>query len=207
VSLKGNHKIGPQIFHITLAKFLSGLHPAGRPIAVVAGLFFIFSSPAKAGSWTEHESKLRQFEKVVSELEAEIQVHVRQKHHAKAAIDAKMEADEIISLFTKLRAKLVEQEELVTHARFKHPERSDAIASAEVKKSRKNYFKIDISSSEQIENELGLDGRLTRLKSKILAVLPIDKKIEAQRQPASAPATATEVKDSATRFERVKLVK
>jgi len=81
-------------------------------------------------------------------------------------------------------AKSYEEERM--HVRFEHPERADQL--------ERQYVRHEVRSLEEMENDVGIDGRLDRIRALVLMTFPIPEKKMSQeeknfrtRLPASKP--------------------
>ena len=149
-----------------------------------AGLIFFASAIASARPWAEHTGRLSMMSKQIESKEHEIQSLIQTKRETR---DAKKVAELIRQIADQHKAMLKlhkDYEEERQHVRFEHPERNDTLERV--------YVRHQVRSIEDMESELGLDGRLDRLKARVLAVFPIpDHKEEPKfkrtevRKPAS----------------------
>lgn len=151
---------------------------------VAATLFvFVFVSRAEAGTWAEHAGRLGALQKQMETYESEIKDLIDHKRHAN---DQKV-VKEIVRQIGERHKTLVETaktyEDMRQHIRFQHPDKNAA--------NDRQYVRYNVKSIEQLENEIGLDGRLDRIKARVLATFPVpeheqEKKAEAKsRKPAS----------------------
>ena len=58
-----------------------------------------------------------------------------------------------------------EYEEERLHVRFKHPDRNDTV--------ERQYARYRLKSLQEMEKETGLDGRLSRIKARVMATFPL----------------------------------
>ena len=145
-----------------------------RSAQVLALLAIVFLLPifplfASADPWPEHSARLPAFAKKLEDLEKETKELLEQK---KAAEEPAALRDIIKQLSEKEKAmaeaaKAYEAERL--HIRFKHPDRADVI--------ERQYVHYKLKSLDELENEIGIDGRLDRLKAKVLATFPLPPKV------------------------------
>jgi DNA-binding MarR family transcriptional regulator len=139
-------------------------------------LAVLISMPAFAGNWGEHETKLALLRQRVKDAETETMHLIEEKRntHDQAAVKQIIEQIGIShEAFTKA-AKQLEAEEL--HVRFKHPEHAE---KADVKYTRRHTKSLD-----DMEAEVGLDGRLDKIKAQVLSTFPVPKLLEASHVDA-----------------------
>ncbi|MES2854513.1 MAG: hypothetical protein V4692_01565 [Bdellovibrionota bacterium] len=164
---------------------------------------FACASVSSAGTWQEHEAKLSGLRQKVKDTEAETKHLIEAKNHAHDQSEVKALVEQIgvsHQAFIKAATQL-DTEEL--HVRFKHPEHAE---KADVKYARRHTKSLD-----EMEGEIGIDGRLDRLKARVLATFPISKKNEAvHSEPKIHPAfrkPASVVQSDDDKPESIKLVK
>jgi hypothetical protein len=170
-----------------------------KSIGVAFVLAFVFN--AQAGSWQEHEAKLATQRQRVKDAEEQIKALIHKKHESNDQSEIKTIIAEIGTeheAYTKA-SKILEGEEL--HVRFKHPEHME--------KSLVQYTR-HTKSIEELENEIGIDGRLDRIKVKVLATFPIpDHLKQTSAAPKIHPAfrKPASVDDDADQSEHITLTK
>ena len=135
---------------------------------VLLAAVFLLPALASADPWSEHAARLPAFAKKLEDLEKETKELLEQK---KAAEEPAALRDIIKQLSEKEKAmaeaaKAYESERL--HIRFKHPDRADVI--------ERQYVHYKLKSLDELESEIGIDGRLDRLKAKVLATFPLPPK-------------------------------
>lgn len=143
-------------------------------------------SIAHAGSWNDHATKLSNLTKQIQAKEEEIRELIEAK---KKTTDHKKLA-EIVKTLGDLHVKLEElsaqYEKERQHVRFEHPDRNEDLERV--------YVRHRVLSISEMESEFGLDGRLDRLKVRVLKTFPIaeekektKEKKDLVREPASQP--------------------
>lgn len=143
----------------------------------LAAVALLVSTSAWAGTWAEHSGRLGALQKQMDGYESEIKELIDHKRHVN---DQKV-LKEIVRQIGEKHKSLVESaktyEDLRQHIRFQHPDKN---LTAE-----RQYVRYNVKSIEQMENEIGLDGRLDRIKSRVLATFPVPERTEEERKPAS----------------------
>lgn len=155
-------------------------------LTVAASAVLLFSAGAVAEPWATHAGRLPALAKKLSDNEEEIRHLLERKKHledAGAIHDLMRELDERHKTLVKTSEEY-ETERL--HVRFKHPDRASIV--------ERQYTHFKLKTVEQLENELGLDGRLDRLKSKVSAIFPAPKPAP-KAEPESARKPASVVND------------
>lgn len=193
-----------------MLRIVSLLQKISRPkmAAPLAGVFlFCASGTARAGNWIDHSSKYKGLNSEIVELEQTINQLIKKKNKTKTARDIKSVTDEITSTYQKMLAKEKELAELKKHVKFKHPDQAEEfIITASGAKKKRSYRDRQLVSPEEIEREIGLDGRLDRIKKKVVGIFPGPKQEPItiiRRDPASeAKAEAKEMG-----FEQITLSK
>ncbi|MEK7356566.1 MAG: hypothetical protein AAB250_08960, partial [Bdellovibrionota bacterium] len=102
--------------------------------------------------------------------------------------------DQIAENYKKLKKASKDHEALWLHIRFKHPEQAQTLD--------KRYTRFKLKSLEDMEAEVGIDGRLDRVKSRVMATFPAPELVEEKkddskvhpffRRPASVDDDAIE---------------
>lgn len=152
--------------------------PLLETLAVVALLFLMFVSgrPAFAQSnhsYTEDQTKLQGHMREIEELRERIHHLVAEKKHADEKSEVKMLVDQIAEAYKRLKKVNHDHEALWLHIRFKHPEQASSL--------EKKYTRFKLKSLEDMEAEVGIDGRLDRIKAKVLATFPAPQHVEVQQ--------------------------
>lgn len=127
----------------------------------------------EARNWDIHEVSLRATIDKIREKERKIGELIRAKNATKE--DAKLLPllAEVKKEYAELEKFYKELEEEKRHVRFEHPDKGVEID--------RKYRAFKIRTIEDMENEIGTDGRLSRLKSKIM------KKYGSEPTPAAPP--------------------
>jgi hypothetical protein len=156
---------------------------------------------AEAKPWAEHAQKLAAFSHQIEQGESEIHELIEEKRHSH---DANHVAEIMKSIGERQRAieKASSQyEEERQHVRFQHPEKNDQLDHV--------YVRHEVKSVDELENDLGIDARLDRVKARVLAKFPIPDRTqtaEAQKFRTRLPASKAEVSGDDVP-EKIKLVK
>jgi len=162
--------------NLTKAKIISAA------LVVVGG---VFVSRAQAGSWNDHATRLATLAKQIQGKEEEIQKLLAEKQKT---TDRKRLAEIVMALgqaHGRLEELSKQYEDERRHVRFQHPERNDELERV--------YVCHRVRTLNEMESEFGLDGRLDRLKARILKTFPIEEEKKTKnesvpmREPASQP--------------------
>ena len=145
----------------TPSKFTTVVRFVG--VVFVLGLFI--SSTAVAGSFTDDRTKFNAQAREMLNLEAEIHGLIEEKHHTDDHGKLKEIIDNIADRYRELSKLAEEHDKLSVHIRFKYPEQADKIEGL-------RYSRSKLQTLEQMESEVGIDGRLDRVKAKVLATFP-----------------------------------
>lgn len=155
------------------------------------------------GNYQDHETKRLTLEREVEALEQEMKGLIHHQHQAHGNDEVKRIVDTLAATHKKYSKTLKDYEELRLHVRFKHPDEAD--------QSERNYRRFTVKSLKELESEVGLDGRLDRIKQRVLATFPIPQ-LEKEKEPEPKvhpffrkPASETGAEDES--HERIKLVK
>lgn len=161
--------------------------------------------PAHGGSIVEHDTKLSSHRRKIETIEGEIKALLEHKHHEN---DPKKMPEIVKSLGDKhkeLETTSKEYEEERLHVRFKHPDKNETI--------ERKYLRYKLKTLAEMEDELGLDGKLNRLKARVLTTFPPVSKTRptsegAHRSPSSTNGgESAKADDGDVSHESVKLVK
>lgn len=123
-------------------------------------LFFIFTSvQVFAEVWDQHEVNLAGFGAKLKAAQDEIKALIESKNlvrdpkeREKLLQDIVKKHDAMLKIYRDIK-----QEE--AHIRFQHPEKGD--------KEKRRYKRVKEKTLEELEDELGLDGQLSRIKRKV----------------------------------------
>lgn len=113
----------------------------------------------EAGSFENHKQNLQNMVTSIAEIESEIKKLI---HHKRAEIDREGQKKimrEIEEKHKKLEEAYVKYNEEVNHVKYRHPEQGD--------QGERTYTILKPRSLEQIENDVGLEGKLDRIKRKL----------------------------------------
>ena len=110
-------------------------------------------------SWGRHEVNLKGYQIQITNGEEEMRALIAKK---KINTDLKIRDEilkEIIQKNEDLKKTFREMKTEEEHIRFQHPEKGDETV--------RKYRHLRLKSIEELENEVGLDGQLSRLKNKV----------------------------------------
>lgn len=171
------------------------LHEALAVFALTAS--FLISSLAHAESphtYGEDQSKLQGYTREIDDLEKQIHHLIAEKRKADEKEEIKRLVDQIAESYKRLQKASRDREALWLHIRFKHPEQASSL--------EKRYTRFKLKSLQEMEAEVGIDGRLDRIKSRVMATFPAPEAIEEKkdetkvhpfyRKPASVDEDAPE---------------
>jgi hypothetical protein len=169
-------------------------------VVAFAMTLLAFASVANARPWSEHSGHLAMLSKQMETHENEIKALIDHKRHT---TDAKHIA-ELIKQIDENHKALVkvgkEYEEERQHVRFQHPEKNDQLD--------RTYVRHDVKSVEDIENELGLDARLDRVKARALMMFPLPEKEQKVAMPKAIysrrPASQDNDEDAPEKIHLIK---
>jgi hypothetical protein len=134
---------------------------------------FLFCLPVFAREWAAHEVSLRSQIDKIREKEKKIGELIHLKNETKEDAKLKPLLAEIKKEYGDLEKFYKELEEEKRHVRFEHPDQGMDV--------ERKYRAFKIRTIEDMENEIGTEGRLSRLKSKVL------KKYGVEPTPAQEP--------------------
>jgi hypothetical protein len=163
-------------------------------------LLLMFAIPSFAREWAAHEVSLRSQVEKIREKERKITEMIHHKNEEKEDAKLKPLLAALQKEYEDLEKFYKELEEEKRHVRFEHPDQGVDV--------ERKYRAYKIRSIEDMENEIGTEGRLSRLKSKVLrkygtepepekVVPPIEeppKKEEAAEKPPEKPKGKTRPK-------------
>lgn len=160
---------------------------AALVLVSICGL--IVSPQANAGPWAEHLSKIPALKRDVEGLEGEIKHLIHEKRESHNEEDVKNLTHEIAEKYKSLRETGEKLEAETEHVRFKHPEQADTLD--------RQYVRYKTKTLGEIEGEVGIDGKLDRIRTHVLATFPVppeaeEKSVEPKVNPffIRAPASA-----------------
>lgn len=159
-----------------------------KPIFVSA----IIASPSisNARPWLEHTQHLSALSRQIEVAEHEIQTMIEEKRHLHSQAQIAEIMRSIASRQREIEKVSKSYEEERQHVRFEHPEKNDQLDHV--------YIRHEIKSIEDLENDLGIDARLDRVKARVLAKFPIPDRVnsaEVQRFRTRLPASKNEIPD------------
>ena len=157
--------------------------------AIFISLMVFISHQARAENWDLHEASLKTSYQKIRGTEKKIYELVQKKRQVKSREEVEPLLEEIKKEHKSLSEMIDNLEKERNHVRFEHPEQGD--------KSERKYYPYKLKSLEDFEREGGLDGRLNKVKIKMLEQYgdPIPSKAKNcdcdsngnPRQPASVP--------------------
>lgn len=122
-------------------------------------LIFVGLTSAYGKEWGVHQGNLRGWVGKIQSKEDEIKKLILEKQHTKDKDKQKEVMDKLVEVHKGLTKDYKDFEEERNHARFQHPDKGQDL--------EKKYRPFRLRSIEEIEGDMGLDGKLNRLKSKI----------------------------------------
>ncbi len=150
-----------------LKQLRAGLTPArvafARSVLVVL-VALLPQSFAHAGPWPEHLAKISKLKSEVDALEGEIKHMIHEKREMHVDSEVRALTEEIATKYKSLKEASDKLEEETTHIRFKHPEQADQLD--------RKYTRHHLKSIDDLESEVGIDGRLDRIKRRVEATFP-----------------------------------
>jgi hypothetical protein len=133
------------------------------------------SSSAHAGPWSQHLMAISKLKAEVDALEGEIKhmIHERRESHVESEVRELTVS--IAEKYKALKESSDKLEEETTHIRFKHPEQADQLD--------RKYTRHHLKSLDDLASEVGIDGRLDRIKRKVAATFPTPEQKRAETEP------------------------
>lgn len=169
---------------------------------VISGLVIGHGATAFAGKWAEHAANLNTLSAKLAHGEEEIKKLIEHKQHTDNPEELREIVNQIASKHKELEEVSRDYEKERLHVRFQHPDRAET--------GERKYERFTLKSVKEIENEMGMDGRLDRIKSRVLSTFPVPevpKKQAAEApkiQPFRKPASHASDEEAP---ERIRLVK
>jgi hypothetical protein len=124
--------------------------------------------------------------KQIETQEHDIKTLIEHKRHANDTKQLQGIIKEIADKHAALKTLTEDYAKERQHVRFQHPEKNETVERV--------YTRHEFKTVEDLEREMGLDGRLDRLKARVLATFPIpekevkpERKVGPFRLPASKP--------------------
>jgi hypothetical protein len=170
-------------------------------ISCVIFLALALASQAQAGPIAEHDAKLSGQKRQLEGLESEIRELIEHKQHENDPKHVQEMTKEIAAKHKELEKVSQEYEEVRLHVRFHHPDRNEPL--------ERKYLRYKFKSLKQMEDELGIDGQLDRMKSRVAETFPAPK-AEPKKNPLQTGAAGLRrpaSENDGDGFEKVKLVK
>lgn len=161
----------------------------------------LYSVGALARPWNEHTQHLAATLNQIQVAEQEIQKMIKEKQQTHNAARVAEIMNSISERQRAIEKNVAMYEEERQHVRFEHPEKNDQLDHS--------YLRHEVKSIEELENDLGIDARLDRIKIRVLAKFPIPDRTntaEAKKFRTRMPASKTVVLDEDAP-DKVKLVK
>lgn len=180
-------------------RFRRPIHLCNRTVEalVVFALALVCSSPAFGESthtYQDDQARLQGHGREIDELQERIHHLIAEKKRADEKAEIKHLTDEIAENYKKLQKASHDREALWMHIRFKHPEQATSL--------EKRYTRFKLKSLEDMEAEVGIDGRLDRIKTRVMATFPAPELVKEEkndtnvhpfyRKPASVDEDAPE---------------
>lgn len=131
---------------------------------VLAFLFILFSVKSFAGEWAQHEADLKSYALRIVALQDDLKKLIIKKDKntdlrlRDGLLDQIKKKDEEIN---RVYQNFRQEKE---HVIYEHPEQGDT--------TERKYKHIKLKSYEDLENEAGADGQLSRLKAKVEKTYP-----------------------------------
>lgn len=123
-------------------------------------LFALFgNSSALADPWQQHEQRLSAYRSKLNGLEKEVKELIEHRQHAKKSDEIQGIITQLVAKHKELQTMAKDQREELLHVRFKHPEKGDL--------AERKYQRYFVKSLEDMESEVGLDGKLDQAKRKM----------------------------------------
>lgn len=166
----------------------------------------IVGPAAHAGNWADHVLKVGTYSRQIQALEAEVKELIAQRRHTRDPEQLKSIIDTIAAKHKELEEVADKHEKEWAHMRFRHPEQAEIVKG--------QYVRYKIKSIQAMESELGMDGKLDRIKQQVMVVFPIPEESSQERsklkistlirKPAADERASA---DDPYVFEKVRLVK
>lgn len=121
---------------------------------------FVMVLSAWGREWAAHEVSLRAQVDKIREKEKKITEIIEEKNKEKDEVKLKGHLHEIQKEHKELEKLYKDLEEEKRHVRFEHPDQGVEV--------ERKYLAYKIRSIEDMESEVGTDGKLGRLKAKVL---------------------------------------
>ena len=136
-------------------------------LSVFLPTVFISFSAFATDSWAEHSGRLVALSKQIESIENDIHASVEEKRKTEEPKQLKEIIESIAAKHKSLTDVAKDYEVELNLVRFRFPERAE--------KLDRKYVHYHIKSIQDMEKEMGLDGRLDHAKVRVLATFPIPK--------------------------------
>lgn len=134
-------------------------------VALVFSFSFLFAQPVSAGTWMEHMTRIPNLKHQTEELELELKNLIKEKRQAESDAKVRTLTLEIGEKYKALKEAGEKLEAETNHVRFKHPEQAAALDH--------KYVRFKVKTLHDLESEVGIDGKLDRIKQHVLATFPV----------------------------------
>jgi hypothetical protein len=155
-------------------------------LAVFVLMLLVSANPLFAGPLEEHDMERSAVRVRVNILENEIKELIHQKKKTDDQAELKQIIDSLASKHAAYVKAVNEFREIDLHVRFKHPDQYEEQQAAEqalAEASGRRYVNVQAKSLEELASEVGIDGRLERIKSKVVTTFPIAEKYKPTKGP------------------------
>lgn len=154
-----------------------------------------------AGNWPEHAAHLSALSKQIEHAEHEIHELIEHKNRLQDPVAIQDALKSLMEKHKELEQLSKEYEEERLHVRFKHPDRNDTV--------ERQYMRYKLKALNEMEKEAGLDGRLSRIKARVMATFPLPSTSGADDTVGEAHGRgpASDADDGPERPEHIRLVK
>ena len=126
----------------------------------------LWESSARASDWARHEVNLKGYATKIENMQEDIRDLIAKKNQNKDPAAR----DEILKDIIKKNAELTglysDFKKEKEHIRFEHPEQGDP--------TERKYRHVKLKSLDELEDEVGLQGQLSRIKKKVETTYPKD---------------------------------
>lgn len=140
----------------------------------------LFTSVSKAGEWPAHLAKISKYKSETTSLEGEVKHLLEAKKHAHSEGEVRELTLQIADRYKALKTAAEKLETEVTHVRFKHPEQADQL--------ERKYTRYQMKSLDDLASEVGIDGRLDRIKRQVAEIFPTgEAKVAEKPAPKVSP--------------------
>ena len=127
---------------------------------------FLCFQPGYAGEWKYHTEFEKQEKTKMNSLETKISGFVVKKRTVKDPEKLKIVLDQIRTGYGELKTHATDYNENLTHMRYRHPAKGD--------ETNRKYSLYKMRTLQDMENAVGIDGQLDRVKRKMVKVYSPD---------------------------------